>query len=106
MDLSAASGKPWRRWSRRIQKRSKKVMDARRDRSGRHRGCQRGEGHRQRFFHLDRRRLENVERPSKLSSTSFNCCHSGRLEPQNPAQDMIGAPLVGRIEVPGLDPPA
>ena len=67
--------------------------------------CQDGMGL-QCVFHLDSTRFENLE---QVPVTAFEVFEhilqllfgSVRLEPQNPVDNMIGARLVGRIEVPG-----
>lgn len=60
-----------------------------------------------RFFHLGGARLEDVEQVPVTTVEIFEyvaqLLPSGlRFEPENPADDMIRADLIGRIEVPRL----
>ena len=61
----------------------------------------------QRFFHLDRTRLANVEQIAMATVEVFEhiaqlLCGRIGIEPEYPAYDMIGPSLIGWIEVSGF----
>jgi hypothetical protein len=84
MDLKRGIGKAVAQVVEEIQKRSKKVKDAAEIAQVGTVASNGGESHRQRFFHLDRRRLENVEQVPVTTIEAFE--HVLQLLSQRPAR--------------------